>query len=225
MTFVVVDRRASFPGMRADVAFVVAPLALIQAAYEHPPLPPSALFVRGSSGIQAQLTALLGDRSPSSVITSRFGRYEALRQAPFVAMVTGGFRIALAIAVLYAALAIVAALTLTASRRSQDLAFLRTVGLSARQALGLTIVEHGPPVVLALLPGVALGIWTAVLLAPGLGLAAFVGPDARFAISIAWGEIALIGAALVIMVTIAGATSTWLARRTRAVDALRLGGD
>jgi len=220
--FTVVDRRESFPGVRPDSAFVIVSLELLQQAQPDAPLTPTVLFVDGPTGIGEQLHAASGG---SSTVISRYDRYVALRDSPLVAMVTGGFQIALLAAVFYAGLAIIAALTLTASRRSQDLAFLRTLGLSARQALGLTALEQGPPVVLALVPGIALGIWIAVLLATGLGLSAFVGGEGTIPILVNWREIALVGGSLVIMVTIAGAASTWLARRAQAVDALRLGGD
>ena len=225
LTFVVVDRVATFPGIRPNAAFVVTSLDLLREANLDPAFSPSVLFVRGSGNIGPQLATLVADHSPSSTVTSRYDRYALLRQAPFVAMVTGGFRIALIVVVVYAALAIIAALALTASRRSQDLAFLRTLGLSQRQSLGLTIIEHGPPVLLALVPGVALGIWIATLLATGLGLEAFIGPNAVFSIQVEWGEIALVGLALIGLVTIAAGASTWLARRGQAVDALRLGGE
>jgi putative ABC transport system permease protein len=220
--FTVVDRRESFPGVRPDSAFVIVSLELLQEAQTDAPLSPTVVFVSGGAGIREPLSAASGG---SARVISRYDRYLALRDAPLVAMVTGGFQIALLAAVFYAALAIIGALTLTASRRSQDLAFLRTLGLSARQALGLTMLEQGPPVLLALVPGVALGIWIAVLLATGLGLSAFSGAQGETPILVNWREIALIGGSLVIMVTIAGAASTWLARRAQAVDALRLGGD
>lgn len=222
LNFTVVDRRESFPGVRPGSAFVIVSLELLQQAQPDAPLTPTVVFVDGPPGIGEQLSAASGG---SSKVISRYDRYVALREAPLVAMVTGGFQIALLAAVFYAGLAIVAALTLTASRRSQDLAFLRTLGLSGRQALGLTVLEQGPPVVLALIPGIALGIWIAVLLATGLGLSAFVGGEGAIPILVNWRELALVGGALVIMVTIAGAASTWLARRAQAVDALRLGGD
>jgi putative ABC transport system permease protein len=224
ISFVVVERRAAFPGVRPDAAFVVVSLDLLQQAQQGAPLAPNVFFVRAPGEAGAGLTAMAA-KSPSSTVVSRYARYETARSAPLVAMVTGGFRIALLVAVFYAALAIVAALTLTASRRSQDLSFLRTLGLSARQALGLTVLEQGPPVVLALVPGVALGIWIAVMLATGLGLSAFTGADGAIAINVSWGEIALVGGSLIMMVTIAAIASTWLARRARAIDALRLGGD
>ena len=222
LSFTVVDRRESFPGVRPGSAFVIVSLELLQQAQPDAPLTPTVLFVDGPAGIGDQLSAASGG---SSKVTSRYDRYLALRDAPLVAMVTGGFQIALLFAVFYAGLAIIAALTLTASRRSQDLAVLRTLGLSPRQALGLTVLEQGPPVMLALVPGIALGIWIAVLLATGLGLSAFVGGEGTIPILVNWREIAFVGGSLVIMVTIAGAASTWLARRAQAVDALRLGGD
>ena len=222
LSFVVVDRVESFPGVRPDAAFVIVSLDVLQGAQTEEPLIPTVLFVSGPPEAEAGLAAWGGS---SVVVHSRYERYAALRAAPLIAMVTGGFRIALLVAVFYAGFAIVAALTLTAARRSQDLAFLRTLGLSARQAMGLTILEQGPPVVLALVPGVALGVWIAVLLATGLGLGAFVGTEGALGIVVNWVEIAFVGAALVMMVTIAGGASTWLARRTQAIDALRLGGD
>ncbi len=225
VTFAVIQKRSSFPGVRDNAPFVVASFGLLEESLLDEAPPPSVLFVRGSEEIGAQLRATVAERSPSSAVTSRYEAYASLRAAPFVAMVTDGFKIALAVTVLYATLAIIGALTLTASRRSQDLSFLRTLGLSARQALGLTVVEHGPPVVLALVPGVALGIWIAALLAPGLGLAAFIGPNAVFALDVAWAQIVLLGLGLVMMVVAAGAASTLVARRRRSVDALRLGGE
>jgi putative ABC transport system permease protein len=220
LSFVVAERRESFPGVRPDAAFVVVSLETLQLAQTEAPLVPTVLFVSGPPEAEAGLAAIA-----SGAIDSRYAEYAVQRRAPLVAMVTGGFRIALLVAVFYAGFAIIGALTLTASRRSQDLAFLRTLGLSARQALGLTVLEQGPPVVLALVPGVALGIWIAVLLATSLGLSAFVGAEGTLAITVSWIEIAVVGGALVMMVTIAGIASTWLARRAQAIDALRLGGD
>jgi len=225
LTCVVVQERTSFPGVRAGAAFVIMSLPVLQEARGGPPLATSVLFVRGSEGAGPGLQALVRNGSPSSTVISRFERYVELRSAPLVAMLTGGFTIALLMAVLYAALAIVAALALTAARRRQDLAFLRTLGLSSPQALGLTVLEHGPPVLLALVPGVGLGIWIASLLAPGLGLEIFIGPDSVFVLRVAWEEIALIGATLALTVTIGVAATIWLAPRAQAVDALRLGGE
>jgi putative ABC transport system permease protein len=224
VSFVAVDVRPSFPGVRSGSNFVVASYTLLQEASDGG-LAPSVLFVRGPAGIAPALETLVPDRARAPLVTSRFGAYDALHGTPLMATVTIGFAIALAIAIGYAALSILAALTLTAARRRTEMAFLRTLGLSAQQGIWLTLVEHGPPVVLALVPGIALGIWIAAILSPSLGLGSFIGPDATFRLSVAWGQLALVGAGLVILVVGAVVASTWLARRSAPVDALRMGGD
>jgi putative ABC transport system permease protein len=113
-------------------------------------------------------------------------------------------------------------MVLSAAGRTRDLAYLRTLGVTARQALELTVMEHGPPVVLALIPGVLLGIGIAILVEPGLRLATFVG-SSGVPLSIDWGALALLVAGLASVVAMAVGAGTWLARRARPTDALRMG--
>ena len=100
-----------------------------------------------------------------------------LHDAPLAAAIPLGYSLALIVAAVYMALTIIGSLVLSAARRTRDLAYLRTLGVTGRQALALTIMEHAPPVLLAVIPGVALGIGVAILCEPGLGLATFVGTD------------------------------------------------
>jgi len=220
--FEVVGRRPSFPGIPPGQPFVVAPLEPVRSAAPGG-LDPNALFVRGPESLATGLGALLAEQGPSARVASRHAWYADLQGAPLIAVVANGFRLALLAAAGYAALAVVAALTLTASRRSQDLAFLRTLGLSGRQAVGVTIVEHGTPVLIALVPGIAAGVAIATLLESSLGLGAFIGPEAAFRVHVDWAGITLVGGSLMILVAVAIGASTWLARRARAVDALRAG--
>jgi putative ABC transport system permease protein len=67
---------------------------------------------------------------------------------------------------------IVLALLLTARTRLRDLAYLRALGLSRRQAVAVTAAEFAPPFVVALVVGTALGLATAYLVEPGLDLTA-----------------------------------------------------
>ena len=161
----------------------------------------------------------------SARIVSRYRAYAALHDAPLGALVANGFRLALVIAACYMALTIIGALVLSAARRSRDLAYLRTLGVSARQALALTIVEHAPPVVLALVPGVALGVGVAILCAPGLGLDTFVGISGDVPLFFDWPALALLVVALIGVAAAAVMAGTWLSRRARLVDALRIGED
>jgi putative ABC transport system permease protein len=156
---------------------------------------------------------------------SRYVAYAALHDAPLGMLVANGYRLALVVAAIYMALTMIGALILSAARRSRDLAYLRTLGVTGRQALALTIVEHGPPILLALVPGVALGIGVAILCAPGLGLDTFVGISGDVPLFVDWPALALMVAALIGAAAAAVMVGTWLSRRTRLVDALRIGED
>jgi putative ABC transport system permease protein len=76
------------------------------------------------------------------------------------------------LAAAYAAFVIVLALVLTARSRLRDLAYLRALGLSRKQAVAMTAGELAPPFVVALVVGTALGLGTAYLVEPGLELTA-----------------------------------------------------
>jgi len=113
-------------------------------------------------------------------------------------------------------------MVLSAARRTRDHAFLRTLGVSSAQRMALTLMEHAPPVLLGLLPGVGLGVAIAILVEPGLGLINFVGGQ-RVPLFIDWPGLAVMVAALVATVAIAVAGGSWLASRARVADALRIG--
>lgn len=222
LTFTVAGFRDAFPGISAGSTFVIAPFEAVLAG-RGPALRPNLLLVRGSAAAEPRLRARLVERSPSAVIFSRHARYAEMRDAPLVAAVGGGFAIALGAAAAYASLAVLAAMTLTAERRGRDMAYLRTLGLTRGQVLGLTVVEHAPPVALALAVGIGLGIGLAWLLAPGLELAAFIGPGASVPLLVDWGSIGAVTAALVVIAVTAVAISSWLAGRLALPQALRLG--
>ena len=223
MTFRLVEQRASFPGIAESAPFAVVPFNWIQAALGSPE-PPTVMWLRGPADVAGPLAAAIAAVGGSTRIVSRHDVYEALRGAPLVAAIATGYALALVVAAMYLALAIIGTVVLSGARRTQDLAYLRTLGVTARQALALTFVEHAPPVLLALLPGVALGIGVAFLLQPGLGFAAFVGTSG-LPLFIDWAALALMVAALIGVVVAAVTAGTWLSRRARLVDALRIGED
>jgi putative ABC transport system permease protein len=225
MTFVDVAERNEYPGLDVNVPFVIASLNHLQAAYTFQTLYANRLLVRGPESIQGELRDLVDRSLGLGRLTSRHASYRQLQQAPLVSGVVVGFRGALVVAAGYTALATMAALTLSAAARTRDLAFLRTLGLSARQSLQLTVMEHGPPVLIALAPGVALGVAVALLLSPALGLAAFAGSERDLALTVDWWSVAIMSGALLLVVSTAIAVSTWVARRSRATDALRIGDD
>jgi putative ABC transport system permease protein len=193
----------------------------VNAARRGPALRPTILYVRGPAAIGPALRAAFED-APVEV-RSRQAELGALRGSPLVTAVGQGFAVALAAAAVYAALAIVAVITLDADRRARELAFLRTLGLTDRQAFELMFVEHGPPAVVALVVGIALGLGIAWLLEPGLGLGAFIGPSAPVRLTVEWAAVVTIALSVLVVVLAMVALSAWLARRLDAARALRIG--
>ena len=212
----------SFPGVRTTGSFVVVPYGPVVAATGGV-VSPSVFFVRGDAALQPAIATTLAEQSAAATIDSRHDRYAAVHLAPFVAGVAGGFGLALVIALVYATLAVVAVVLLNAQRRSREFGFLRTLGLTEPQVAGLTAVEHGLPILVAVTVGVALGLGVAALLEPGLGLAEFIGPDATVRLEVDWPSVGAVVVAVVVVVGAAIALSVWLAGRLELGRVMRIG--
>jgi putative ABC transport system permease protein len=214
---------ATFPGVARTEPFVIVPYESVAAARQGSPLVPTALFVRAPQDVVADLRAAQPSGHGSPRVESRYERYAVMHDAPLVAAVAGGFTVALVLAAAYAALAVIAVVILHAQRRSRELAFLRTLGMTDRQAASLTLVEQGLPVVLALAIGIVLGLGLAWLLAPGIDLAAFSSPDTTVRLQVNWASVVGVGVSVCAVVAVAIASSSWLARRLDLGQALRIG--
>ena len=223
LSFIVDGFADAFPGIPPLSTFVVAPLASVRAAHDNAALGPNGLFMRGPASVGPALSERLATTGMAEAVTSRHEAYAAVHAAPLVGAVGIGFGVALAIAAAYAALAVVAVVALDAQRRARELAFLRTLGLTERQMVGLTVVEHAPPVALALIIGVALGLGVAWLLAPGLELAVFIDPGAPVVLRVDWWSVLVVVVVIVLVVAVAIGGSSWLARRLNPAQALRIG--
>lgn len=229
MTFVVSGIRDTFPGIPATEPFAIAPFGSVAAGWSGAggTLRPSLLLVRApgtaDAAIRAATLAAPSGPATAPALVSRYERYARMHDAPLVAAVTSGFIVALAVGVAYAALAVVAVVVLHAQRRSREVAFLRTLGMTDRQLAGLTIVEQGLPVLLALGVGVGLGLGLAWLLEPGIALDEFSSPGVLVALQVDWPSVATVAASVVGVVALAVALSSWLARRLDLGQALRIG--
>ncbi|HYM53069.1 MAG TPA: hypothetical protein VEW45_06285, partial [Candidatus Dormibacteraeota bacterium] len=132
LTFEVVGIRTEFPGIAPGTPFVIAPFDQLANAPLRDALRPTVMLVRGPAGIEDALRTTVRQQSVTSRLVSRHARYAELHDAPLSAAIASGFRLSLAVAAAYTALTIVAAVTLTAGRRSRDLAYLRTLGVTRR---------------------------------------------------------------------------------------------
>jgi putative ABC transport system permease protein len=205
--FVAVSERASFPGVPAETPFMVVPLQAVEEAGG--PLPASRLYVRGASA--SAVRQAVEETSPRASIGSRSAVVADLRASPLVTGALRGFRVAILLAALYAGLAVALLAFIAGRSRARDLALVRTMGGSSRDALVLAAVELTPFVSSALVIGLGLGLLTPYLIAPGLDLRFYTG-GASNPIAIDW----LVAAALAAgLVAFAGATALLVGLRAR----------
>lgn len=123
----------------------------------------------------------------------------------------------------YAAFVIGLALLLTARSRLQDLAYLRALGISRRQAVAVTAAELAPPLVVALVVGTILGVGIAYLVSPGLDLSALAAGRREVGVHLN----PLAPALLVLVLLAASAAAVWataaVLRRMSLSRSLRMG--
>jgi len=223
VTLRVVDIRDSFPAVDPDAAWVVIPLDALRAAIDDRAFTAAVIFLRAPGASATAVQEAMDEVLPATQVTGRDEVLEALRGRPLVRGGGSGFVFAVAIAIAYAALATTAALVLVAAVRSRETAHLRTMGMTPRDLLALSVIEHGPAVVTATIIGVALGVGVAWFVAPGLGLAGLIGSSTEVALAVEPQVVGLLLMALVGVLAFAIALSTWLGRRASLAGSARQG--
>jgi putative ABC transport system permease protein len=129
--------------------------------------------------------------------------------------------VALIVAVVYAALGLVAGLTIVLATRSRDLNVLRTLGLS-RRGLGWTLLlEQIPIVLVAMIGGSLLGVGLAVLVGPSLGLGALADDLPSLPIVLEPLTTLAVGVLPTGIGVLAALVAGWLLRRTDLARAVR----
>lgn len=224
------DRFRAFPDA---AAFIVAPIASIQSAAPDANIYPTTLFVGGATANkeaiqtiadQQALDAARSGRADRSVeILSLAETHDRLTDAPLVRGVSQNLLLGSVVAGLYSVLAIVTTLNLSARSRKRDVGYLRTLGLSSRQTVGLTAVEYLPLIVVASVIGLAFGVGIARLVEPGINLGAFIGPEYVVALRVIWWEIGLIPAGLALATALAIAVFAFVAGRMQLGELTRIG--
>ena len=235
--FQVVEVRDALPHFfPASTAFVVVAWDSLRSVESGDRIRATDLYVGGPGAAPADLEeaigiemvpeeyrALITDPQISILLFSREERYADLHEAPLSLGVEESFQFGLLLTVIYATLAVVFAFVRSARRRSRDVGYLSTLGLSRAQALWLTLVEQIPAILFATVIGVLLGIWTVLLIEPGLDLTAFVGEDLPLSLTIDWNAIAIIAIGLALVVTVATVVSVIAGNRIQLSENLKVG--
>lgn len=164
-----------FPGVPADRPFVVLSRPQLAAAAPGSLRPPTTAFLRAPPEARPDLVSALKAAAPQTALVTEAAEASALAGQPVVDVLSAGVVALAALALLYAALAVVAAFILAASQRAAETAHLATLGLTYGQARRMLLAEYGPPVAMAVLAGAGLGLGLFVFLEPGLGFTAIIG--------------------------------------------------
>ncbi|MDQ2688887.1 MAG: ABC transporter permease, partial [Chloroflexota bacterium] len=221
-TFEVVAIRDEMPTLRDDQAWVLVPRELLRAGLVDRRLLTNTIFVRAPADAADDIRAAVADARSSARVESQAARLATLRDRPLVGAIEVGFTLALVMALAYAALAVVVALGMAGAARARETAHLRTLGIGRAQITAMTIIEHAPVVLVAMVAGLLLGIAVAWVVLPGLGLGAFTG-GADPALTVDIDRLLVIGLALVVIVALGVALAAWAQRRADPARAVREG--
>jgi putative ABC transport system permease protein len=221
----VVGARDALPGIPPTSLFAVISRAQVRERQPGLTLAPSILFLDAPADAGLALSTAITEITPAVRFDDRGVLEQTFADSPVTAAISAGVVIALAVAAAYAAVAVTAALAIAGASRAGETAKLRTLGLSRRQAWLLTIVEHGPTVILAFVAGIGLGIGLFALLEPGLGLDALVGAKVAVPLGADPRQIGVLLAVVVAIAAVGIGLAAWAQRRGSAVVALRRGFD
>jgi putative ABC transport system permease protein len=226
VTFRIVEIRDEYPTMASNEAFVIVSRNQLRALRSDAALRSTTVYYLRAPETGEAAVALrdaLTRQAPGFTLDSRAERSGSIRASPIVGSLVAAIGAAAAVAFVYAALAVTAALALAGAARAVEVAHLRTLGLTRREALELVVVEHGPTIVVAFAVGSALGIGLFGLLREGLGLADLVGAEVEVAVGIELGQLVAVLAAIVIIVTLGIFLGAALQRAATPAAAVRRG--
>ncbi|MBI2775844.1 MAG: hypothetical protein HYX57_01065 [Chloroflexi bacterium] len=220
----VVAIRGDLPAFSTTGQYVIASRDQIQAMFPRAALVPTGVFLRApATSAEAIATAVATQVPVGARLFDRAAETEKLRTSPVSKAVAAGITVAALIAAAYAVLAVAAALALSGTARAIEMAHLRTLGLTDRQAAGLVVVEHGPTVALAFAGGIALGLGIFVTLRQGLGLEVLVGSSAAVPLTVEPAQLAIILGGIVAVIGLGLLLGALMQRGTAPVAALRRG--
>jgi putative ABC transport system permease protein len=164
----------SFPSLPAREPFVVIGFDELRRFWSTE-VAATILYLGGSASEGTRLAESLANIGGRTVLLSRYQTGIELAGDPLSLWVDRGLGVIFYLALTFAIVAALSLLTVTANRRRRDLGYLRTIGLTIRQATLMTALEQIPPLTVATLMGAVTGGVVAKLLAPALDIGSFTG--------------------------------------------------
>ena len=212
------------PGMATTSQFAIASREQMLALKPGSILEPSVIYARAPASAGSSIAAAVHAAIPiGSSVDSQAVRAASIRSTPIARAVVAGIAAAALIAFAYAVLALAASLALTGAAQAVEIAHLRTLGLSDRQAAGLVVVENGPVVVTAFALGLGLGLAMFSVLRQGLGLEALIGSRAEVSLTPEPAQFAIVLGGIVAVVVLGLVAGTLMQRGAAPTAAVRRG--
>lgn len=224
VTLAPIEVTDAFPGLDPDERFVIARDTDARDVSNAPFFPSVLLLDAPQADIDA-VRAAVNETQPFASVTTRQEVYEVTAGAPLVGATETAFGVAVLVAAGYCGLAVVLALVVTARPRSRFLSYLRTLGLSGRQARGLVALEILPMAGVAAAGGLLLGLGIPRVVAPAIDLRPFTGGLDAPPLLVDGAVVAALAVGLLVVVVAAVLVVTAVNRRLRLGSALRVGED
>jgi hypothetical protein len=178
------------------------------------------LYGRDQAALRTAGASVLG---PLAATAYRADALAALRQDGLVRDLDLVYTASSVLTVLFGLVAVALELVLTARERGRTASYLRTLGLGARAAAGLQLLQLLPFACAAAVGGVLLGVVEPRLLGPALDLRLFTGGPGQPALHTDYRLTVALGLGLALLVLAAAAVETLAARRRGLGKVLRLG--
>ncbi|TDD01070.1 FtsX-like permease family protein [Nonomuraea deserti] len=154
----------SVPGFYTSGKFLVVPIDVLTRPAVN------TLLIKGDASVE-ELERLV----PSATVVSQEGTLRAIQDDPLTSTVRWTMVVVTVALAAYALVAVVLALVIGAADRARAVSFLRTLGLSERQAQRLTVLEILPMILVTALVGLGLGLGLPAALGPGVDLSSYAG--------------------------------------------------
>ncbi|MDF5754097.1 FtsX-like permease family protein [Spongiactinospora sp. TRM90649] len=134
----------------------------------------NTLLISGS-GLDPARLAAAANLSVPPIVTTVDDELRKITSTPLAGTVQTTLLVVTLALAAYALLAVLIVLVITGADRDTALTYLRTLGMSERQARGLTVLEITPMIVLTALAGLLLGLALPAALGPGIDLSVYAG--------------------------------------------------
>ncbi|GAA4046126.1 FtsX-like permease family protein [Nonomuraea soli] len=217
MTLTPAGELAAMPGFFSSGKFAVVPYDANERAGTR--VAPNVLLVKGAANAQALLAAT----GVATQIQTYDQIYSEIADDPLTSVIRTTLLVATIAMAVYACVAVIVSLVISAADRADALSFLRTLGLSTGQAQRLTVLEVSPLILITALVGLGLGLALPSALGPGVDLSAYAGDVAVGAYEVDLLTPILLAAGLTLVAILGALVHTIITRRRTLGSVLRVG--